>query len=125
MDQDDDPKLKQWQTQYFWILARECGGKCAYCGLDGSLDHKILSNFVLDHLVPRVKGGSGDKSNLVLACSRCNGDKANYDPSDGLTPIKLTNEQRLEMISKARDYVRGRRSSFYEQLHKEIRGNPS
>ncbi len=71
--------------------------------------------------MPRVKGGSNHESNLVLVCGRCNGDKANYDPSDGTIPSELTDDQREEMISKSRRYVENRRSDFYKLLNDAIR----
>jgi len=46
------------------VYARD-GHCCVYCGAqDGLLG--------LDHLVPRVLGGSHAASNLVTACRRCN-----------------------------------------------------
>lgn len=34
-------------------------------------------SFVLDHKIPRSRGGSNDDSNLVTSCAKCNGRK--YD----------------------------------------------
>lgn len=46
---------------------------CAYCGMDGSFglgpDGKAWS---IDHVVPRMKGGSDNPHNLVKCCHRCN-----------------------------------------------------
>lgn len=43
---------------------------CAYC-------KKILTaeTVTIDHVVPLSKGGSRGRSNLVLCCSKCNGEK--------------------------------------------------
>lgn len=44
---------------------------CQYCG------HELtLSEFTLDHVVPRSKGGISSWLNLVAACIRCNKKKA-------------------------------------------------
>ena len=46
---------------------------CAYCGLH------IIATPQVDHIIPRVKGGSDDEHNLVTCCHVCNarkGDKA-------------------------------------------------
>lgn len=41
---------------------------CAYCG-------KKPNILTVDHVVPRSTGGTNDISNLLPACSRCNGRK--------------------------------------------------
>lgn len=47
------------------VIARD-GGKCAYCGKDGS---------TIDHVVPRSKGGKHVWENVVCACRPCNSKK--------------------------------------------------
>lgn len=42
----------------------EAWGTCAYCGSDRAT--------TLDHVVPRAKGGSTCRSNLVASCATCN-----------------------------------------------------
>lgn len=49
------------------IYARD-GHRCAYCGSEASARQPLT----LDHLRPRIKGGSNESSNLVTACHRCN-----------------------------------------------------
>ena len=44
---------------------------CAYCGIDGALS--------IDHIVPRVMGGSHEGHNLVRACRSCNSSKGKRD----------------------------------------------
>lgn len=48
---------------------------CAYCGCKPS-------SITLDHVIPKVKGGSTQRSNLVPACARCNGSKGHSDVWD-------------------------------------------
>lgn len=49
------------------VLAKT-GGFCAYCG-----DQLDVTNFEIDHVIPRVSGGTSHLSNLAPACSVCNG----------------------------------------------------
>ena len=49
--------------------------ECQYCG---KLLH--LPEYTLDHVVPRVQGGSSNWKNLVLACIRCNKHKSGSTP---------------------------------------------
>ena len=50
----------------FRVLQR-CGFKCQYCGRSSS-----EAPIEIDHVVPRILGGSDDEANLVAACSDCN-----------------------------------------------------
>ena len=43
---------------------------CVYCG------SKDRSTFTLDHVIPQSQGGPNSWDNLVTACKRCNGEKA-------------------------------------------------
>lgn len=47
-------------------------GCCAYCGCE---PEKIT----LDHVVPKAKGGTTDRANLVPACACCNVSKNHCD----------------------------------------------
>jgi len=52
------------------LLARQAGYCCEYC-----LSQVAYSPdpFSVDHIVPRVKGGSDGWDNLAFACMGCNG----------------------------------------------------
>src|SRR4051812_39140094 len=43
---------------------------CAYCGTD--LHGARPEDINLDHITPRVNGGSNDEGNLITACKTCN-----------------------------------------------------
>lgn len=43
-------------------------GRCWYCGDELN----PFTNFSIDHVVPRIAGGSNDPHNLVPCCSSCN-----------------------------------------------------
>lgn len=49
--------------------------KCQYCG-----KRFPATELTLDHIVPRVQGGSNSWSNLVCACLRCNTRKGGRTP---------------------------------------------
>lgn len=51
-------------------LLEKWGRTCAYCGATGV-------PLQVEHIVPRVRGGSDHVSNLILACERCNQRKGN------------------------------------------------
>jgi len=46
-------------------------GPCAYCG--------AFDKLTVDHIVPRCKGGTYNKTNVALVCAQCNNDKADLD----------------------------------------------
>lgn len=46
------------------------GFLCQYCGRD--LHRAHAREVTLDHLKPRIKGGTHESGNLVTACHRCN-----------------------------------------------------
>lgn len=50
-------------------------GACAYCGCK---PEKVT----LDHVIPKAKGGTTDRANLVPACARCNVSKNHCDVWD-------------------------------------------
>lgn len=67
---------KSWQGMH-WIrdtkrlaLYMRDGYKCVWCQTD--LSNAGPRSLALDHLVPRVAGGSNHHANLVTACSDCN-----------------------------------------------------
>lgn len=51
----------------------KCGGRCAYCGTPMEL--KAMQ---VDHIHPKVMGGTDDLANLAPACRYCNNYKLFY-----------------------------------------------
>lgn len=49
----------------------ENGARCVYCG--------STENLSVDHLFPRIKGGSDSVENLVCSCKSCNSSKGKKD----------------------------------------------
>lgn len=56
-------QTRQWKEQRMRVLQRD-HYTCGYCGQEATQ---------VDHIIPRVDGGSHDMDNLIAACSRCNG----------------------------------------------------
>lgn len=51
----------------------KCGGRCAYCGTP--IELKAMQ---VDHIHPKVMGGTDDLTNLAPACRYCNNYKLFY-----------------------------------------------
>lgn len=47
--------------------------RCGYCL---SPQRLVMGRLEIDHVIPTARGGTNDESNLWLACSLCNGHKA-------------------------------------------------
>ena len=76
-----------WYSLRFKILMRD-GFTCRYCGRTPLEDKTRLE---LDHIIPRVSGGSNGADNLITSCSACNGGKKD-----------VILEQRLELKIRER-----------------------
>ena len=79
--------------------------RCGYCL---SPQRYVLGTLEVEHLVPRVKGGSNEEDNLWLSCSLCNRYKGAQtsapDPLTGnIEALKLNNELAVEV---RRNWVR-------------------
>ena len=57
---------KRISKKRFDKIALRDNFKCVYCG--GDYEH-------LDHVIPKVKGGTNEVCNLVMSCARCNARK--------------------------------------------------
>lgn len=49
-------------------------GRCAYCRT------RVGRAFHVDHIVPLFRGGSNDRTNIQICCSKCNSGKSARDP---------------------------------------------
>lgn len=56
-------------------IIRRDGGTCQYCGTSSGV-------MTVDHVIPRLRGGSDNWENLVCACDRCNNKKGNRTPEE-------------------------------------------
>ena len=60
-------------------LKRKYSFRCAYCGKKKKL--------TMDHVVPLIRGGRHDKTNIVPACVNCNAQKSTADWSHKLRKV--------------------------------------
>ena len=63
------------------FVTLRAGGRCEYCQMHQSLQG---ATFHLEHVIPRILGGSSELGNLALACPSCNLHKA--DRTSGSNP---------------------------------------
>lgn len=62
-------KGSEWATLRKAVLDRD-GWTCTYCGQD-----LVGADATVDHLAPKVSGGTDTYANLVACCRRCNSRK--------------------------------------------------
>lgn len=48
------------------------GGRCTYCCTELTYELGLAHTATVDHRIPRSRGGTYDRNNLVAACHRCN-----------------------------------------------------
>ncbi len=76
-------------------IREEAGNRCGYCHAPQEL---IPAPLEIEHLIPRVPGGSNDPENLWLACRMCNLYKRDQtharDPQTGRR-VRLFNPRKL------------------------------
>ena len=80
------------RKQFKQTIKDEWNNSCCYCG--------SKHNLSLDHVIPKVKGGSDLKNNLVCACKSCNRDKAHSIMEDWYRNQDFFSEERLSKIKK-------------------------
>jgi hypothetical protein len=109
------------------------GCVCEYCGFDGSTSWQTWNQLVIDHIIPRCKGGARDAAmNKAVACCYCNGHKLWYDPR---SPEQVTaglaeppdERSRLELISSVKEVAQLSREKclgtrYYERRDTGISG---
>jgi len=73
--------------------------ECVYCGENNK---KLLT---LDHVVPKAKGGPNTWENLVTACKRCNGEKADLTLEEYGKDIPIPKRPHYLMLMKQLNYI--------------------
>lgn len=78
--------LSTFRQKLLEQIIAECGDACHYCRKQTRLNFTTSVNApdhaTLDHVVPKSKGGTNDRSNLVLACNACNNAKSDRSYDD-------------------------------------------
>lgn len=65
------------------------GAYCHYCRIPFDLLDDEINPPSVDHVIPRVKFGTNDLSNLVPACKRCNNLKSDTDYDVFIATVKV------------------------------------
>ena len=73
-----NPEIEGTQYQHGTLTSLEVkeylllkwGHRCAYC-------EKMGLPLQVEHIIPKIRGGSNRVTNLTLACEQCNGKKGN------------------------------------------------
>lgn len=63
------------------LVAERAGGICEYCRCP---EHFSSTPFSIEHIIPRILGGSDDLENLAFACRGCNNIK--FVKTSGIDP---------------------------------------
>jgi 5-methylcytosine-specific restriction endonuclease McrA len=82
--------------------------RCAYCG-------KEATRWEVDHIIPRIRGGSNRLSNLALSCHGCNQEKGGQTAAEyGYPEVQAEAKQPLKDAAA----VNSTRWALYERLRK-------
>lgn len=83
LKQDEYPKtpyIKRpyWKAYSSEIAKRDGGYFCKYCGVPLKRRAESLNGVwgTIDHIRPKIRGGSDSLSNMVLSCNKCNSKKS-------------------------------------------------
>ena len=98
--------------------------RCSYCDLPlMSLEPTSFRNGTVDHVLPKSRYPqlALDRSNAVPCCYRCNAIKGRWDPNKDDPPYKglsepLTDEERAELVSRAKAYVQLKLSTAHPRI---------
>lgn len=71
-----------WTAKQFKELCEAVDYYCSYC-------HKKFDKLTADHIVPLLRGGSNDISNIIPACMSCNAAKGATTPLEFLSPFNF------------------------------------
>lgn len=90
-------------NQYRMEIYYAYGKRCVYC--EKSL---YINNFVIDHIMPKSKGGKDVPYNYALSCVHCNADKFNLTLDAYCEKKKLDSDKIEKKIERAlKGYQRG------------------
>ena len=74
----------------------KCFGKCAYCGIE------LKKGWHVDHIKPKVFGGTDDFENLNPSCKDCNNYKCHTDLEEYRNQLRKMLNEKLEYLFKSK-----------------------
>ncbi len=127
-------KRLTWPKGLKRSLMRRQDNTCTYCGY-----RRIAASMEIDHIIPVVRGGSNDESNLQVICHSCNRRKglqtdeefreryARLVPRTALTPPKRRISQRefreeTRLTSQTESVQEFRKTRFISKHEKVVTG---
>lgn len=82
-----------------WTVLRDWGYRCYYCGADL---RRPGVQATLDHRLPRSRGGTDQRSNLVPACLACNHAKGAQTVAEFRERVRRTKPEWQAMVALSR-----------------------
>jgi 5-methylcytosine-specific restriction endonuclease McrA len=73
---------------------------CVYCGYNDN-----TRKLTIDHVIPQSKGGPNTWDNLVTACGKCNGEKADLTLEEFGKEIPVPVRPHYLMLMKSVSYI--------------------
>ena len=61
-----------WSEKIWKEVVKKTNGKCVYCDIDLLVNFSIYMISSVEHIRPKIRGGSDKIENLTLSCIGCN-----------------------------------------------------
>lgn len=92
-------------------MYEKCGGRCAYCG-------KVvtLKTMHVDHVKPKIRGGTDSYCNLLPSCRTCNLSKNSKRFLSFKEYFYKTKEKISEKIINSEDFMLPKNVFYFEKL---------
>ena len=78
------------------IVRQKYDNKCAYCGVD------LVKGWHVDHIKPKVFGGTDDLENLNPSCKHCNTYKCHANLEGYRRQLRTMLNEKLEYLFKSK-----------------------
>lgn len=78
------------------IVFSKHGGRCAYCGVE------LTKGWNVDHIKPKVFGGTDDMGNLNPSCPDCNNYKCHTDLEEYRAQLKKLLNEKPEYLFRSK-----------------------
>lgn len=103
--------IKMSKSLKTYELYKKYDGHCAYCGV------MLKTDWQVDHIIPKSKGGTDDIGNLNPSCPRCNYTKKAMTDKEFKNHLK----QRFETFFKTPMFELARDMKLIEKSYKPVK----